>query len=152
MFLEVLGQGSHLSGEHRAGVSAAGEDEVGDPDLAEKIGASDGLTELIDHLKIGNGVWLGFHAVMNLFLMPLWFLSGALFPVESAPNWLAALMKINPVTYGVSALRHGFYYGLSESATTFSSPITSLTVNILFGALTFSLAVWLVRRSAGRVW
>lgn len=47
----------------------------------------------------------GFHAVMNLFLMPLWMLSGALFPASTAAPWLAALVRANPVTYAVSALQ-----------------------------------------------
>jgi len=51
----------------------------------------------------------GFHAVMNLFLMPLWFLSGAVFPVSGAPAWLKPLMVFNPLTYGVSALHTLFY-------------------------------------------
>lgn len=41
-----------------------------------------------------------FHAVMMLFLMPMWFLSGAVFPVESAPKALQFLMLANPLTYG----------------------------------------------------
>lgn len=41
-----------------------------------------------------------FHAVMMLFLMPMWFLSGAVFPVESAPIVLKVLMLANPLTYG----------------------------------------------------
>ncbi len=47
----------------------------------------------------------GFHAVMNLLLMPLWFLSGALFPLEGAPVWIRVLMQVNPLTYGLGALR-----------------------------------------------
>jgi ABC-2 type transport system permease protein len=47
----------------------------------------------------------GFHAIMNLFLFPLWFLSGAFFPASSAPVWLRAVMAANPLTYGVAALR-----------------------------------------------
>ena len=48
----------------------------------------------------------GFHAIMTVFLMPLWLLSGAFFPAAGAPPWLAALMAANPLTYGVAALRH----------------------------------------------
>ena len=48
----------------------------------------------------------GFHAIMNLFLMPLWLLSGALFPLDGAPHWLRMIMRLNPLTYGVSALHH----------------------------------------------
>ena len=48
----------------------------------------------------------GFHAVMNLFLMPMWFLSGALFPVQNASAPLRAIMRLNPLTYGVAGLLH----------------------------------------------
>jgi ABC-2 type transport system permease protein len=46
----------------------------------------------------------GFHAIINLFLIPLWMLSGALFPVSGASGWIKALMEINPLTYGMNAL------------------------------------------------
>ena len=48
----------------------------------------------------------GFHAIMNLFLMPMWFLSGALFPPR--PDTFAPLrvtMELNPLTYGLAGLR-----------------------------------------------
>lgn len=48
----------------------------------------------------------GFHAVMNLFLIPMWMLSGALFPILSAPRWLQLVVRVNPVTYAVSGLQH----------------------------------------------
>ena len=47
----------------------------------------------------------GFHAIMNLFLIPMWLLSGAVFPAAGAAGWIRAVMLINPMTYGVSALR-----------------------------------------------
>jgi ABC-2 type transport system permease protein len=47
----------------------------------------------------------GFHAIMNLFLIPMWFLSGSFFPAEGAPAWLRAAMAVNPLTYGVASLR-----------------------------------------------
>ncbi len=46
----------------------------------------------------------GFHAIMNLFLMPMWFLSGAVFPVATAPLWLRVVMYANPLTYGHTVL------------------------------------------------
>jgi ABC-2 type transport system permease protein len=46
----------------------------------------------------------GFHAVMMLVLMPMWFLSGALFPVSTAMPWLRYLMWANPLTYGQAVL------------------------------------------------
>lgn len=51
----------------------------------------------------------GFHAVMNLFLLPLWVLSGAFFPAEGAPAVLRWTIRINPVSYGVDALRRAMY-------------------------------------------
>ena len=47
----------------------------------------------------------GFHAIINLFLIPMWLLSGALFPLGHAARWIQFLMYINPLTYGTEALR-----------------------------------------------
>lgn len=51
----------------------------------------------------------GFHAIMNLFLVPMWLLSGALFPAAGAAGWIRVLMRVNPLTYGVEALRLALY-------------------------------------------
>ena len=51
----------------------------------------------------------GFHAVMNLFLLPLWFLSGAPFPLEGAAPALRWIMHLNPVTYAVDGFRQAAY-------------------------------------------
>ena len=51
----------------------------------------------------------GFHAVINLFLIPLWLLSGSMFPLAGASIWIRALMRINPLTYGTDALRMLLY-------------------------------------------
>lgn len=48
----------------------------------------------------------GFHAMMNLLLMPMWMMSGALFPSEGASVWVQMLMKLNPLSYGYQALRY----------------------------------------------
>lgn len=48
----------------------------------------------------------GFHAFMSIFLMPMWLLSGAFFPAEGSPPWLAWTIRLNPLTYGVAALRN----------------------------------------------
>jgi ABC-2 type transport system permease protein len=53
----------------------------------------------------------GFHAVINLFLIPLWLLSGALFPLTGASGWIRLLMRINPLTYGTEALRALLFQG-----------------------------------------
>ena len=51
----------------------------------------------------------GFHAIMNLLLIPIWLLSGAFFPSTGVPGWLAWTMKLNPLTYGLAAFRQSLY-------------------------------------------
>lgn len=83
----------------------------------------------------------GFHAVMNVVLMPMWLLSGSFFPLNGAPSWLAALMRINPLTYGVAALRAT----LDGSG----APASSLAVTLLLGLAAF--AACLLATRGGRV-
>lgn len=47
----------------------------------------------------------GFPMVMNFLLLPLFFLSGAMFPLQGLPGWMTFLTKINPLSYGVDMLR-----------------------------------------------
>lgn len=47
----------------------------------------------------------GFQLIMNLLVMPVFFLSGALFPLEGLPAWLDFLTKLNPLTYGIDGMR-----------------------------------------------
>ncbi len=54
----------------------------------------------------------GFHAIMNLVLMPLWFLSGALFPGLGAPVWIRILMGVNPLSHGLTLLHRALHGGL----------------------------------------
>ena len=62
----------------------------------------------------------GFHAIMNLLLMPLWLLSGAFFPIPAAANggWVPMLMhwlmRLNPVTYAVAGLRRLLYSDMPD--------------------------------------
>lgn len=54
----------------------------------------------------------GFTMIMNFLMFPLFFLSGALFPLTELPGWIAKLTLLNPMTYGVDALR-GSLVGVS---------------------------------------
>ena len=47
----------------------------------------------------------GFQMIMNFLLMPLFFLSGAFFPLHGVPWWMTWLSRIDPVTYGVDSIR-----------------------------------------------
>ncbi len=47
----------------------------------------------------------GFQLIMNFLVMPTFFLSGALFPLQNSPKVLQMISKVNPLTYGVDGLR-----------------------------------------------
>ena len=53
----------------------------------------------------------GFQVVVQLIIFPLIFLSGMFFPVNSVPTWLEIVSKLNPLTYGVDAIRQLFLEG-----------------------------------------
>ncbi len=46
-----------------------------------------------------------FGLLMQVFIFPMFFLSGAFFPLTAVPRWMSVLSNINPLTYGVDALR-----------------------------------------------
>jgi len=48
----------------------------------------------------------GFQVVANLLVLPIFFLSGAFFPVTSLPDWMKVLVDINPLAYSVDAMRY----------------------------------------------
>ena len=84
----------------------------------------------------------GFHAVMNLILMPMWLLSGALFPANGASTWVGWAMSVNPITYGVAALRHVLYLGSSGPAD--SLPPLGLSL-LVISAFTVVMTVFAIR-------
>lgn len=88
----------------------------------------------------------GFHAIMNLFLMPMWFLSGAFFPQTGAPVVLEWVMRFNPMTYAVSALRQSLYLETSSSVAIWPSLPVAAAVVVLFCLLTFLGSLWMVHR------
>ncbi len=83
----------------------------------------------------------GFHAIMNLILMPIWLLSGAFFPVSGVPLWLEWLMRINPLTYGMVALRRCLYLDQADAVGAVLPFLPSFIVLAGFGLATFALAV-----------
>lgn len=85
-----------------------------------------------------------FHSVMNLLLFPMWLLSGALFPSEGASRWMTYLMTLNPLTYGVEALRQALYSVAPERGHGLGC---NLTVLLGFGAVFLAASVYLVTRN-----
>src|SRR5204862_7044671 len=47
----------------------------------------------------------GFQVVMNFLMMPMFFLSGALFPLQGLPGWMTVLTRLDPASYGIDPLR-----------------------------------------------
>ena len=80
----------------------------------------------------------GFHAIMNLLLIPIWLLSGAFFPSTGVPGWLEWTMKFNPLTYGLAAFRHSLYLDTPVKAIG-EGPVWTLSLLItgLFCVLTY---------------
>jgi ABC-2 type transport system permease protein len=54
-----------------------------------------------------------FQVVIQLFVMPVFFLSGAVFPITTLPTWLGILTKIDPLTYAVDAMRRAVFGHIS---------------------------------------
>ncbi len=88
----------------------------------------------------------GFHAVMNLFLIPMWLLSGALFPAVGVPLWLKVVMILNPITYSVASLQRG----LLLHGASMPDPLLCLGVMTAFAALTLFLSVREASRPSSR--
>ena len=86
-----------------------------------------------------------FHAIINLFLIPLWLVSGALFPLNGASGWMRAVMLANPLTYGVEALRSALYAHGAATATGLSLEI-SLAILTGFSLIMFATALVLASR------
>lgn len=86
-----------------------------------------------------------FHGIINLFLIPLWMLSGAMFSIAKASGWIKVLMKLNPLTYGVEALRILLYPG------TGSIPLPyAIATLLLFSLVMFGLAFLMANRRSTR--
>lgn len=82
----------------------------------------------------------GFHGIMNAVLVPMWLLSGALFPAAGASGWVQALMRVNPLTPAVEMLR----------AFLTAVPVTNLAAGAgtlaVFAIVTLSISTLLVSR------
>lgn len=78
----------------------------------------------------------GFGTINNFLVMPLFFLSGAMYPIDRVPAWLKPLIYINPVTYSVNLLR-GI---ILKMPTNF---IRDIGVILLFGMIVLSISAFI---------
>jgi ABC-2 type transport system permease protein len=88
----------------------------------------------------------GFHAIMNLILLPIWMLSGAFFPAAGAPGWLAWVMRVNPMTYGMAALRESLYLAHPGALGSLPNLTFSALLTVAFAAVTYLGAVRVASR------
>jgi ABC-2 type transport system permease protein len=81
----------------------------------------------------------GFQLVMNFLVMPIFFLSGALFPLDGLPAALSVVTKLDPLTYGIDGLR-GTLIGLTHFglATDVAVLMVVATAFLVLGAYSFS--------------
>ncbi|MCX6705022.1 MAG: ABC transporter permease [Candidatus Woesebacteria bacterium] len=78
----------------------------------------------------------GFQLIMNFLIMPIFFLSGALFPLQGLPKAIQAVVTANPLSYGVDGLR-GTVTGVFSFGLTTDLIVLSLATAILIGIGTF---------------
>ncbi len=81
----------------------------------------------------------GFSTIMNLIVSPLFLLSGAFFPITNLPSWLRPIASINPLTYGVDALRASLI-GFSQFSLILDLTVLSFfsLIMVIAGAYFFS--------------
>jgi daunorubicin resistance ABC transporter membrane protein len=91
----------------------------------------------------------GYHAVMSVALIPLWMLSGAMFPGRGTGRVVGTLMKLDPMTYAVDAVRRGFHgAAVAPELLASGSAAVDLAVVAGFAVLAVVAAVALCRRRA----
>lgn len=82
----------------------------------------------------------GFQLIGTFVMFPVFFLSGALYPVEGLPTWLTWLTRVNPATYAVDGLR-GSVLGVYAF-----HPLLDAAVLAAFAAVFIALGTWAFRR------
>ena len=68
----------------------------------------------------------GFQLIISFVIFPLFFLSGALFPINNLPSWMSPLVMLNPITYSVDGLR-GILVGVSQF-----NPLIDFSIIVVF--------------------
>ncbi len=86
----------------------------------------------------------GFHAIMNLFLLPIWLLSGALFTLDGAFGWIRWIMELNPVTYGLHIMRTALDPAQAVAGAYPSIPVC-YAITIIGVLVVVVLSVWVTR-------
>jgi len=93
-----------------------------------------------------------FGLLMQILIFPMFFISGAFFPLTAVPSWMSVLANVNPLTYGVDALRQ-ILLGNQVAPTILSNlSLHTIPINALFligfSAVMVSAAVWAFNKRA----
>jgi ABC-2 type transport system permease protein len=90
----------------------------------------------------------GYHAVMSIALLPMWVLSGAMFPLKGAGPVLAWAMRLNPMRFSVEGVRRALYGAEASLAVGTSNAVPGLEVPALlaFAAVFLGLAAFSISR------
>jgi len=81
-----------------------------------------------------------FGLIMQVLIFPMFFLSGAFFPLSNVPAWMSALSHINPLTYGVDAMRRIILTPEVNAEVLSRLVINPILINVLF-LLVFSVVM-----------
>jgi ABC-2 type transport system permease protein len=100
----------------------------------------------------------GFQVVMNFLMMPMFFLSGALFPLSGLPGWLTVLTRLDPVAYGIAPIRAVVLTSAGVSQSNIESlgaltiaghtvpPLLDVAILVAFGGAMLAVAIAALRR------
>lgn len=97
----------------------------------------------------------GFQVVMNFLMMPMFFLSGALFPLTGAlPGWMTVLTRLDPAAYGIDPIRRVVLDGSGRAANAYAMTLfghvltvpTEASIMLAFGAVMLLIAVVMFER------
>lgn len=90
-----------------------------------------------------------YHAIQMTLLVPLWVVSGAMFPPGGQTDTFSWAMRLNPIAYAVTAARHAFYGGVAPASTVLPvTAFTALWMTFAFAVTSVALATWVCQRKA----
>jgi ABC-2 type transport system permease protein len=82
----------------------------------------------------------GYHVVMSVLLLPLWILSGAMFPMTTGPKWISIVSRANPMAYAVAGVRRALYGGAAPGVASTTAAL-ELAVTAAFALVAVLVAV-----------
>jgi len=87
-----------------------------------------------------------FGAIQSFINLPLFFLSGALYPISSLPDWMKILSQVNPLSYGIDALRHILFGDLWTASLHVQPLIIDIAIIAIFDLIMILIGTWAFKR------